>query len=421
MSARRALVRVLTVLALASWTVPAEATAEETFDRLYLMGADTDYLYWSVDPADPEIAEHRVVRRCGTGKVWGTPGTKPCVSFMSGLGTYSYILWFAQASLLDETVRFNPNAPSRIHLEMEVSPSVGTGVQMIVQAGTRTAESGPLSEVRPGVWEGDLQSHGWVDPGEPSFLGVWVTSESPGVTLSIGTGGPSYVELDAPIRARSVPALLTADTYRPDSRSLATPQRHLWFNDGDWRVTSHDADTGSAHSFELDIDRKVETLLVWAEAYDTPFLHDVLRGRPADAKKLTDTPVLDLYRGDEHVGWGKGEEFGRGTDALALVNVEPDTYRLEATPARTSQGMAYRIHVLEVFGKRTLARMRWMFANAEYPGLGQNRTPLFAFCGGAPEPVPVTSAVTTFHVNLDWDTYALPSPAWTLGFDIPNV
>jgi hypothetical protein len=96
--------------------LPASAEAS-LHDRIYLLGADTDYLHWSVDPTDPELAMSTIVRQCGLYDVWGVPEqSKPCLSSLNGANR-TFNIFFLPGSLLDQPVTWNAASPLRFHVE----------------------------------------------------------------------------------------------------------------------------------------------------------------------------------------------------------------------------------------------------------------------------------------------------------------
>src|SRR5687767_9990825 len=85
-----------TALALSSVAPSAGASnqAVDRYTRIYLLGTDSDFLYWSVDPSDPEIDAGRLERQCSSTKLQGTPGYKPCnFQFLQGTQLLEPAAW----------------------------------------------------------------------------------------------------------------------------------------------------------------------------------------------------------------------------------------------------------------------------------------------------------------------------------------
>lgn len=390
---------------------PAGAGETPLHDRLYLLGADTDYLYWSADPLEPEFAATQVTRACGL-KLYGTPGYhKPCLSGILG-GRYAHAIFFFPGTLLDAPAAWSSASPLRFRLALTVDSPQPYTVHFGIQKGTTQAESQPATQSSPGVWEGALAGGSPLGLETVNLLYVRIRTLSPRITMTLGARGASYAELPEAVPARAVSRLLAESTYAPEPTSLATPHRGFTFNDDAWSLRSFPGDLTQTRNFELALDRDAAIVLGWVEVFDTPFLFDVLSGRPPDTRKLKDTPVTHLYRdGEEIAHGGNTSQQGRGGDTLAATAVPAGTLRLEVAPVSGSEGHPYTAYLLAVEGDRTLASMRWRFHNPPSGAFVPHRSPISAGCPASLEVVPTTPETTTFSVDVDWDSQSLLSPA----------
>jgi len=415
----RTIVAVLATLLLA---VPARADHEPPppwpeHDRIYLMASGTEYLHWTVDPTDPELDQGLTVRTCGATRTQGVPGhSKPCLTGGLGLDR-THNLYFAPASLLETPFSWSAADPLRFHFELEVEASQPYTVHGVLQLGAGLATSEPATEVAPGVWEGAITSGAPFGNAPVEYVGVRVASQSPSVTMRIKTGGESYLELPQTVGAKAVPDLLREDVYAPEPTSYASSTRTLRFNDDAWQAWTFTGDAGEVATFDLDLPAPAVALVAWAELYDSPFLYDVRRGRPADARRGLDGVAVRLLRDGEEVAHGAGPYIGEGIGSMAATGIGTGALGLEVSGLdQTDDPLPYEAHLVAVYGDRTLASMRWR-SPADY----DFRIPSIASCPAAIEPFPVTPEVTTFHVDLDWDTAAAGVPSWTLRYDMPGV
>lgn len=382
---------ILVLIATVAAAAPAAAEDVASQERLYLMASDAEYRYWTTDPADPELDAARSVVAA------------PYASFLP-------------AARLLETARWTTEDPLRFRLTMEVTAVAPFTVHLVVETPTLLLESPAATEVMPGVFEGTLAENGSLNPSEGVFFGIRVKTAVPRVTQDIRTAGESWIELPEPVSTRTVPQLLADSTYATDPSSLTTDTRGYTFNDRDWTLHSFEGDLSQERDHPFTMDRRAEILIVWVEAFDTPFLHDVVRGRPPNAQKLTDAPRFLLTRDGEVVS---GADNGRaeGTVANAALDVAGGDFVLTVRLLSASQGHPYRAHVLAIHGKRTLRSMHWRFsygsAQAFFRGpVGQN-------CPQEYQPVPVPPESSTFMVDLDWDSVGTPG-RWTPNYSLPG-
>lgn len=418
---RSACAMLLAALQLVPATIAAQASSQE-HRRLYLMAADSQYLYWSVDPDDPELDVTTVARTCGTGQVWGTPDAEPCLSGPdlenNGL---RYSIFFFPATLLDSPIAWSGQEPLRYRLGLQVSSALPYTVHFLIQKTGPQIESQPATQTASGVWEGSISTGSPVEPAAVNILGIRIKTRATRVTMELETGGASYVELPDPVSARSVPALLAASTYAPSPSRYSTPTRSFAFNDDAWTVDSFTGNLSQEKTVGLTLHRNAASLIAWIEMFDTPFVHDVIRGRPPEPRKLTDWFEMELSQNGEVVTHTFGLR-GRGTDALAALDLPAGDISVTVRPLDGSEASTYTVYVLAIHGPRTLASMRWRYTHpSDLLPLPDHRSPVSASCPASAEPIPVTDEATTFLVDLDWDTVGPLFPKWTLRFSLPNV
>jgi hypothetical protein len=392
-------------------------------DRIYLLGADTDYLHWSVDQTDPELAMSRIYRACGYVPS-GIPGrSKPCLAGIDVPNqARTYNIFFRPATLLDEPITWNPSNPLRFHLEGAIDTGgVPFQVQLVIEK-SQVVVSPPATQVTPGVWEGSITSGGPINPGAVDGIGIRVTTQAPFANIELKTAGRSYIQLPRAFAAHSVPDLIREDQYRPDPSSYSSVSHTFTFNDRNWSASTFTGETGSPKEFEMTLDRNTAYVIAWVELYETPFFHDAARGRPADMRKLTHGASVHLFRDGQlldHSGSGSGTA-GLGAETFAVRNVAagPLTVRvessdaLEATTGRDVQEeLPFTVHVLAVGGERTVKTMRMRFLQ-----LDSHRVGAMARCPSPMGVVPATSAVRSIALDLDWDTVTPGLPAWSVRY-----
>lgn len=411
---------ILGALVSVSAAAPAGA-GQGTHSRIYLLGADTDYLYWSVDPLDPELGLSPIVRTCQIGQPQGIPGmSKPCLSGPAEGGIHS--MFFLPATLFDQPLKWSAAEPLRFHLALHVNAALPYTVRLFLWKSEQPTSviSEPATEIAPDVWEGTLTTGSSLSSEEGGFFGIRINTSSPRVTMELQARGASWIDLPRPIAARPVPQLLAESTYAPGPSSFQTDQRAIRFNDDQWEAWSFQGDLSEARTFDVELERDAEFVLAWAEAYDTPFLHDVIRGRPPDDRKLTEAPAVSLIRDGEELALG-ANHFGwvRGMDSVALIDVSGGPLTLRVEQELGDATYPYSAHVLAVYGARTVRTMRWRFA-LDAPGVESFRVGGAANCFVGTEPTPTTSEVTTMEAELSWDTVGVGAYRWTIPSDWPN-
>lgn len=408
----RALGLVLTMLILAPPTARA-ADGWGAHDRLYLLGSEDDFFYWSVDPEDPELGLRQDTRTCSAAFQKGLPGHRTC------------LFHFLPGSLLAGPVVWGPQQPLRVHLELEVNTPGEPSVTVRLERNAPLLQA-PAAEVSPGIWEATLPGSGTIDPASWSMFSVAVTSSVPHLTASLGLEGESYVELSEPATAAGVPQLMAEEQPPASTARFDTPMRSFRFNDDDWRVLSFEGDLSQMREFQATLDAPAPIVLAWVEAYDTGFTYDILRGRDPDARKLTETFETDVFLDGDRIAHGfNSGVYGVGTDQAAVTDVPAGTLSLRVDPTAiwptdVNHDYPYRAYILIVEGERTLARMRWPSMFGGYPGIAVTQAPLAAVCPGDPQQqIPVTDEVRTFDVDMHVDTFGGPTSQWTLAFRLP--
>ena len=411
-----ALIVVVPALLLSGATSSALVSPQS--DRLYLLAADTDYLYWGADPADPELGVGSVSRVCG-GNYAGVD-SKPClIGTDAPNATRSYNLFFLPGTALDERITWSTSEPVRFHLEGAINTGgVPHTVHFVLQKSTGVVVSEAATQTSPGVWDGQITVGGPLNLTDVNILGVRVVTRAPAATVDLRLAGRSYLQLPRPFAMHGVPDLVRADTYEPEPNSFQTATRTFAFNDRAWAVQSFTGRTGAVREYSFDLPAKSEVLLAWVEVSDTSFVQSVGSGSPDPQKALQGASITLRRNGEEldHSGGGTGTG-GIGTEALSILDVTagPLTMTVDSANENEDQSVPFNLHVLEVRGERTLAMMRWRFMhNASL------RLPVTATCPGSFEPLPMTDEVRSVGLDLDWESVS-PLPKYTIRFDLPGV
>ena len=415
---RSATSRVALVVAItAVFAAIAQPATGAQAQRLYLLADERGGLYWSTAAYDPELPLASAARTCGTRAPGLAESRDNCFTFRDETNALVYSFDFHPAAFIDAKPA-SSTEPLRFHFEVDVQGAQPATVHLgSVEENLRL--SPPAVEVAPGVFEGTM-----ADPkplsGAVNLLRVAIKTESPRITMRLGTGGASWVELPRPVSARSVPELLAAGGPAPVT-SYTGANRTLRFNDGDWSAWSFAGDLRQARSFALDLPSTARTLIAWVETFDTPIVYDVARGRDVDPRELENAPSIRVLRNAALLADGtNGGYRGRGQDAAVALDAPAGPLEVHVAsenydPDGGGQELPYTVHVVAVHGRATLAGMRWSFS------IGQDaQTPVVGQCAYGLESIPVTRDVTTFRVGLDWDTASMPAPDWTLWFDIPT-
>jgi hypothetical protein len=399
-------------------SAPAGGAEIQSSNRIYLLSSDDDYLYWSVDRFDPELGVGSTTRTCGTNYL--TPGNKPCLIGRNVTDqTHTHNLYFLPGSALDEKVTWSSDAPLQFHFDATVNTfGVPYSVQLVIQKTATLVVSEPATQTSSGVWEGKLTTGGPLNPNELTNFGVRVTTQSPVAVIDLKMGGRTYLELPQPVAAHSVPDMLREDDYAPQRSTYTSPSRSFEFNDANWEARTFTGDTSAPKTFDFTIGKKAESLLIWADLYESPFVQDVRRLRQPDLKKLQGIGMLlsrdgTVIEGTSSTGAGTA---GQGTPSVTALDLPAGPLTLAVDPWQEGSDMnlPYTVHVLEIQGERTLRSMRWRFVQGP-----SSRSPAAATCPASTEGVPATSQVKSVALDLDWSTEAVGLPRWTFRFDMP--
>ena len=404
------------------------AVAEEGGQRLYLMADHGDYLYWTPDPDDPELPVEQVVRACGQFPESGLPDRAPCRRSAEADGRHTYMLDFLQGAVLQRPVVWDEDHPLRFHLELDVE-AVGDptyDVQVGVSRNDGFFEGGTSQEVAPGVWEGELAELGEMNPVFYHHLYVKVIRDGPATdanpaTLSLATRGASWIELPATDAVTggstadatvAVPALLAADGGAVEAATYSTPTRSFEFNDADWAV--HEFAGTDSQDFTVDLDRPAAAVIGWVDAFETAAVYSLADGDPPDPTVVVHNSDVRLLRNGEELAHGGRGGQGWGADVSAAVTVPPGPLTLEV---RANHQRPFTAHLLVLYGERTLAALRYRFANSAA------LTQVGGCCGvigGSVQSLPTTPAVQTFSLDLTWDGVSPAAARWVPGWAFAN-
>ena len=394
MVGRRLLSLVVILLMAASQSAAGASPDAAAAKRLYLLASDAGYPYWSVDRTDPEL---------DSGPVFHTSGP----TFGASTERFSQIT-FPPASLFAAPVQFGPDAPLRFHVALDVTAAGPYSVILALQKEGKEIRSAPATQIAPGVFEGVLTSAGSLGGSSFDMFVVRVTSMSPVHRLELQTGGASWIELAQPAPAWSVPQLL-ARSPRPDTpRTYASATRTVTLNDDDWQVRTFSGTLDAARTFTFDDPRPAAAVMAWVDLPDTPPLSEPLNGRTPEGRGFTDAPTVQIKL--------DGGQLDLGQRSATAAAVPGGAFEVKVDRAAYAQGSPYTLHVMSVYGQRSLSQMRWRFpaSPAVFTAMGGN-------CGSM-QGVPTTAAVTTFAVDVDAAS-ANPTSrdAWSPAYALPGV
>ncbi len=373
-------------------------------ERFYLLASDEDYLYWSVDPNDPELQVEHVSRTCGM------PTAIPRQSdICAGFKT----LWFSPATILDGPVSWGPDAPLRFHVALDVLSPTPVEVSFVVASDNELWGSTPVEASAPNIYEGEITEPGSLS-GTTHILGFRVLTTSSYANLEFQAGGASWLELPEPVPARGVPTLLAEDPAGTAPSVYDTAGMKMWFRDDAYTTHAFPPNPGQGASLEYQLTEAAPMLFAWVHGFHTPLVHDVSSGEQADTRKVTGSLALEVLHNGSVIAGHDSAPLGQGQELATALHVPPGHLELRVNVGG-DEPIPYEVHLVAVHGETTVDRFRWT-ANHDLDA----RTPSAAVCRGPPVPIPVTERVTTFAIDLDWDTYALGAPKWTLAYEHPG-
>lgn len=393
-----------------------------TASRINFLAADTGYLYWSPDASDPELTEPSVTRTCGIPPTYSTPDAAPCLTGIEATtGFFTHTLFFTPAALLDEPLAWLPPDLPRFRIAVSSALAIPSTVHLVIQNGTAQLESSAAVEVSPGVFEGVMPESTPLDRTKTLQFGVRVRTRASRFGFTVTTGGASFIDFAAPVAMRSVPELLAA--VPAASGSLETPQRRFDLNDGEHSLHRFPGDLVTTRRFSIQLETPTPVVYAWVESFVDPFIADTVRSGEPDVRRLRDTPVISLFHNGERITGGANSAGikGRGMDTVAAVGLGSGLLTLEVGPSTSSVGGSYVAYILTA-GERTISRIRWQASPVDNEPYVTNRMPGLAICPAAGEVIPVTSSVTTFNLDVDWETVnPMPGERWTLRYTLPDV
>jgi hypothetical protein len=387
--------------------------------RVYLLGSETNFLYWSTDDRDPNLQVPEISWQCGAA-VSGTPAWSPCATQELGPADYVHALRFLPAAIV-QPPQWSPERPLRFTLDLAVDSRASATVHLGLLAGGAYVESAPATEVQPGLWQGQLDQLALMDPTLDNGFFVVVRTSDPTPILNLGMQGSSYVDFPAPLHGMSAHELRFHDKLPPGKtpQTLTTGQRSFTFDDPDWQVHEFRGDLTVIRNFEVVVPRDGAFVLAWIEMFDSAMVEGASRGNATPAQ-ATETGRIKLFHNGQLVSAGSNSAMsGRGADTTIMMNPTPGTLRAEVTPLVGSRDRPYRLYVLTVFGNRSLRSMRWRVTPQTPFGIGISAWT--QTCGVPSEPIPVTEEVATLTVGFEGQS---PNPAaqrWTPGFSLPGT
>ncbi|HYH27297.1 MAG TPA: hypothetical protein VEA19_00805 [Actinomycetota bacterium] len=400
---RWSLVSFVLVAACASTGGVSAAVDTET-TKLYLLASDEDFLYWSPDPADPEMAALSAYRSCAPHYPAGL-----CTG-ASAAGGLSMTMPFLPGAVLEGPVDWGSGRPLRFHIEADLTTSTPATVHAIAGSSAGLYESAAATQVAPGVFEGTIDAGHQVFPGDVLALGVRVrVPEAVRVTMAaeIRTAGQSWIEFPGDLPIAPVPELLKRSTYARSPSSYATPDRSFRFNDRAWESFVFTGNLSEAQTFSVPLDRPAAAVVGWVEGFSEPFIYG-LGGGDAGARSPFDTAFVRLI--------SNGSEISQHRYSATAVDVPDGTLEMRVEPIEQSGERPYRAHLVVIDGERTLSSMRWRF---EVPA-HQHRVMNTSSCAVPLEQVPATEEVTTFRVDMNAEsTNPLPKK-WAMVFNVPD-
>ena len=408
------MVRLLAVAAVMAVLHPALAAAQgQRYDKAYLLADTGDYLWWSVDPAD-EGADLRLVERRCPELPWG-PGSKPCLIGAAGPETRTYSLWFHQRARVDEPITWSAANPLKFRFALVVDPPVPDPVvRMTYTNDSAFLLSAPATQVTPGVWEGTMTEPGALLPGERGQLGLRVSYTGAGAAmLRLRTDGSSWVAIPQAVAARPLRELQHASPDAPAPQSLQTERKTFRFNDANWELHTFTGDLAQTRTFTASLTQPAAAVFGWVETGRGPGVQQLVRGGQPDTSPSGPYSRTQIVMDGAMLARGAGSDV-MGDTATAM-DVPAGLLDLVVETTGDAGSDTYKAYVLAVYGERTLQSFRTKFSIPS----ATVRTPVTATCPGTREAIPLTSAVSAFRIELDWDSI-LPNQRWVPRFSTPE-
>lgn len=407
--------RALLVLLVVALGLPAPGVgaAPAARSRLYLLASAYDRTT-SYGPVAAEAEAGAPASVCTTSDL--EPGERRCRGGLSAPEGTFYTVSFLPQVRLEAPVAWSAATPMRYHLAVEVAAPLPATVWLGVQHGGALYESGPSTEVAPGVYEGTLATGSPMSPALATPIIVLVSSAGPIDRIEVGTAGGSWVDLPEAVAMSSAGELVASDTYAPAPETVTLGERTFEMSDGAWEATAFTGDLGATRNVAVTLTQPAAALLAWVDGFTTPVVYDLAHAGTTDPAELTQYPRLRLLRGTAVLAVGE-RAVGDVAMLAGTLTVEVSADHPQRQVSDPFAPIPYTGHVLVVYGTRTLRAMRWPLPSARW---FQFRTPVAAICPGGSEPIPQAPAVASFAVTLAWDAVT-PGHDWTITFPLPGV
>jgi hypothetical protein len=391
--------------------LPARGVTDGQYQRMYLLGNQGKFLYWSFNPAEEEASQPTMVRRCGG------PTPDPCYRGTVNNAPF-YQFSFNPLSRPTSEASWGPNAPLRFHLELAVDgPVAPTAVQLMAYTHDGLRVSDPATQVSPGVWEGALKTEGSINATQNGQFSVRVqfpVTSPPGMSplITMGMAGASWIELPAPVTGRSVRDMRRMAPPAPAPSSFATQSRQFSFNDQNWHAHKFEGDLAATRDFTITLPRHAVGVMGIVEMFEEPAVHQAVRRGEVAPERVTDAPTTQLVVDGVVIANGansRTENAGRGSDTVATIDAGAGPLTLRVAPAQFSTDLSaagednkYTAYLVVIYGERTLGQY-----SASYTPRHSVQTPQVRAAGGGAcahhsEMLPVSSAAALITGSMYW-------------------
>ena len=400
--------------------LPARGISDGQYQRMYLLGNQGKFLYWSFNPAEEEASQATMVRRCGG------PTPDPCYRATVNNEPY-YQFSFNPLSRATSEVSWGPGAPLRFHFELAIDGATPSAVQLVAYTHDGLRVSDPATAVAPGVWEGALTKEGSISATQNGQFSVRVqfpatspSAVSPLFTLRMA--GASWLELPAPTMGRSVkdmrrmaPAVVSPSSFRTDARSFS-------FNDNNWEAFSFQGDLAASRDFTVTLPRHAVGVMGIVEMFGEPAVHQAVRRGEVAPERFTDAPTTQLVADGVVIANGansRTENAGRGSDTVGTVDAGAGPLTLRVAPAQFSTDLSaagednrYSAYLVVIYGERTLGQYTASYMPRHSVQTPQVRAGGGGACAHHSEMLPVSSAAALVTASMFWDAVT-PAQTWT--------